>query len=89
MFNGGFGAPAVTSTGIYASYPCSTYDFQPLTGTQIFLTNTGCEGGGGATPSWPMGSFTPAGEFQWGRLGRQCIEWRCDGPLLGHWRAGV
>jgi outer membrane protein assembly factor BamB len=50
VWDGGFGTPAVTSTGVYASYPCSTYDFQPLTGTQLFFTNTGCEGGGGSTP---------------------------------------
>jgi outer membrane protein assembly factor BamB len=39
-WNGGFGTPAVTSSGVYASYPCSTYDLQPFTGTQLFFTNT-------------------------------------------------
>jgi outer membrane protein assembly factor BamB len=62
VLNGGFGAPAVSSTGVYVSYPCSTYDFQPLTGTQVFFTNTGCEGGGGATPVVANGLvYSPAG----------------------------
>jgi outer membrane protein assembly factor BamB len=62
VWNGGFGTPAATSTGVYASYPCSTYDFQPLTGTQLFFTNTGCEGGGGATPVVANGLvYSPAG----------------------------
>jgi outer membrane protein assembly factor BamB len=67
VWNGGFGTPAVTSSGVYASYPCSTYDFQPLTGTQIFFTNTGCEGGGGATPVVANGLvYSPAGNSNGG-----------------------
>jgi outer membrane protein assembly factor BamB len=67
VLNGGFGTPAVTSAGVYASYPCSTYDFQPLTGTQIFFTNTGCEGGGGATPVVANGMvYSPAGSSNGG-----------------------
>jgi len=69
VWNGGFGTPAVTSTGVYASYPCSTYDFQPLTGTQLFFTNTGCEGGGGATPVVANGLvYSPAGNANGGGL---------------------
>jgi outer membrane protein assembly factor BamB len=69
VLNGGFGTPAVTSTGVYASYPCSTYDFQPLTGTQLFFTSTGCEGGGGATPVVANGLvFSPAGNSNGGGL---------------------
>ena len=67
VLNGGFGTPAVTNTGVYVSYPCSTYDFQPLTGTQIFFTNTGCEGGGGATPVVANGLvYSPAGNSNGG-----------------------
>jgi outer membrane protein assembly factor BamB len=69
VFGGGSGTPAVTSNGVYASYPCSTYDFQLLTGTQIFLTNTGCEDGEGATTVVanglvysPVGSSDQTGE---------------------------
>ncbi len=59
VINGGFGAPAVTSTGVYVSYPCSTYDFQPLTGAELFYSNTGCErAAAGPRRSWPTGWFT-------------------------------
>lgn len=43
------GTPAATSTGVYASYPCFTYGFEPLTGAQIFSTNTACAGAGSGT----------------------------------------
>lgn len=48
--DGLLGMPAATDTGVYRSFPCSTYGFQPLTGAQIFSTNTGCDGGGGTIP---------------------------------------
>ena len=35
---------------MYVTYPCWTYDFRPATGDPIWNINTGCEGGGGATP---------------------------------------
>jgi outer membrane protein assembly factor BamB len=44
------GAPAVTVDGVYAAPVCYAYDLQPATGTVIWSTNTGCEGGGGNTP---------------------------------------
>jgi outer membrane protein assembly factor BamB len=50
VMNGDDSMPAVTETGVYVTYPCSTYAFQPLTGDSLFFNNTGCEGGGGATP---------------------------------------
>jgi outer membrane protein assembly factor BamB len=69
VLNGGFGAPAVNSTGVYASFPCSTYDFQPLTGSQIFFTNTGCEGGGGSTPVVANGQvYSPSGNSNGGGI---------------------
>ncbi len=65
--NGVYGEPAVTSSGIYLSYLCSTYDFQPLTGTQIFYTNTGCEGGGGLAPVVANGLvYSPQGNSNGG-----------------------
>jgi outer membrane protein assembly factor BamB len=80
VWNGGFGAPAVTSTGVYASYPCSTYDFQPLTGTQLFFTNTGCEGGGGGTPVVANGLvYSPAGSSN----GQGAVVDASSGTLLG------
>jgi outer membrane protein assembly factor BamB len=48
--NGDDSAPAVTADGVYVTYPCWTYDFRPATGESIWNNNTGCEGGGGATP---------------------------------------
>ncbi|HTP38826.1 MAG TPA: PQQ-binding-like beta-propeller repeat protein [Steroidobacteraceae bacterium] len=48
--NGDDSAPAVTADGVYVTYPCWTYDFRPATGESIWNSNTGCEGGGGATP---------------------------------------
>jgi len=43
---GGSSTPAVTSDGVYVSYPCLTSDFQPSNGTEIFSTSTGCVGEG-------------------------------------------
>jgi outer membrane protein assembly factor BamB len=48
--NGDNSTPAVTADGVYVTYPCQTYDFRPATGDSIWSNNTGCEGGGGATP---------------------------------------
>lgn len=42
--------PAITADGVYVTYPCQTYDFRPATGDLIWHNNTGCGGGGGATP---------------------------------------
>lgn len=44
------GAAAVTVDGVYTAAPCTAIDFAPVTGTPIWSTNTGCEGGGGNTP---------------------------------------
>lgn len=48
--NGMDSSPAVTSHGVYVTYPCQTYDFNPQTGTQIWHSNRSCDGGGGSTP---------------------------------------
>lgn len=48
--NGDSSAPAISSDGVYVTYPCSTYAFRPATGEQSWTDNTGCSGGGGATP---------------------------------------
>jgi outer membrane protein assembly factor BamB len=48
--NGDSSAPAVSSDGVYVTYPCTTYAFRPATGEQTWSNNTGCSGGGGATP---------------------------------------
>ena len=48
--NGDSSIPAVSSDGVYVTYPCNTYAFRPPTGEQTWLDRTGCSGGGGATP---------------------------------------
>ena len=48
--NGDNSSPAVTVDGVFVTYPCWTYNFRPATGDDIWSVNTGCEGGGGATP---------------------------------------
>jgi outer membrane protein assembly factor BamB len=48
--NGDDSTPAVTDSGVYVTYPCWTYAFAPATGNSLFNNDTGCDGGGGATP---------------------------------------
>ncbi|HEU4382346.1 MAG TPA: PQQ-binding-like beta-propeller repeat protein [Anaeromyxobacteraceae bacterium] len=48
--NGDSSIPAVTADGVYVTYPCQTYDFRPATGALLWHDDTGCSGGGGATP---------------------------------------
>jgi len=42
--------PTVTASGLYLRYPCQAYDLSPTTGQEIWYDNSGCVGGGGATP---------------------------------------
>jgi outer membrane protein assembly factor BamB len=44
------GSLAVTLDGVYTAGPCTPDDLDPTTGATIWNSNTGCEGGGGATP---------------------------------------
>lgn len=44
------GVVAVTPDGVYGSSPCTATNLLPATGTVLWTHNTGCEGGGGATP---------------------------------------
>jgi outer membrane protein assembly factor BamB len=49
--NGDHSSPAVSSTGVYVGYACDQdYDFNPLTGAQLWHFAGACEGGGGKTP---------------------------------------
>ena len=44
--------PAVTNTGVFLAYPCEyAYRFAPLTLATMWIHTTGCDGGGGRTPS--------------------------------------
>ncbi len=48
--SGTSGAVAVTLDGVYSAPVCFAFDLQPALGTVLWSHNTGCEGGGGATP---------------------------------------
>ena len=55
--NGDSSSPTVTSDGVYVTYPCQTYDFQPQTGALVWNDSAGCEGGGGATGASANGVY--------------------------------
>jgi outer membrane protein assembly factor BamB len=60
--NGDDSAPAVSADGVYVTYPCNTYSFNPSTGEIIWQNRTGCDGGGGATPLIANGVlYAPSG----------------------------
>ncbi|MEY4751574.1 MAG: hypothetical protein RIQ60_3788 [Pseudomonadota bacterium] len=60
--NGDSSAPAVSSDGVFVTYPCQTYAFRPSTGELTWSNNTGCSGGGGATPVVANGAlYAPNG----------------------------
>ena len=71
VWQGGFGGTngtvAVTVDGVYGTSPCTAVAFQPATGAVIWSTNTGCDGGGGATPVVGGGKlFAPIGVSSYG-----------------------
>lgn len=43
-------SPAVSIDGVFVSYPCQVYKFDPLVGTVLWHYSGPCEGGGGSTP---------------------------------------
>ncbi len=45
--NGDDSSPALTSSGLYVTYPCQAYDIAPMTGALLWNAQNGCEGGGG------------------------------------------
>lgn len=66
-FGGTSGTVAITVDGVYGAAPCTAVAFQPATGSLIWSTNTGCEGGGGATPVVGGGKmFAPIGISSYG-----------------------
>jgi outer membrane protein assembly factor BamB len=44
------GIVALSVDGLYGASPCTAVDLQPAVGSQIWSNNSGCSGGGGATP---------------------------------------
>lgn len=66
---GGFGTVAMSVDGLYESQPCQTYDFALATGLPVWFQNTGCDGGGGATPVVANGAvYSPIGSVYDGTL---------------------
>ena len=55
--NGDNSSPTVTADGVWVTYPCQTYDFNPTSGSTIWRDNGACEGGGGATGAWANGIY--------------------------------
>jgi outer membrane protein assembly factor BamB len=53
--NGQLSSPAVSSDGVFVSYPCQVYKFDPITGASLWHYSGGCSGGGGNTPVYANG----------------------------------
>jgi outer membrane protein assembly factor BamB len=53
--NGDKSSPAVSGDGVFVSYPCQVYKFDPLTGSSLWHYSGGCSGGGGKTPAYANG----------------------------------
>lgn len=48
-------SPAVSPDGVFVSYPCQAYKFDPLDGTALWHYDGGCYGGGGKTSMFADG----------------------------------
>lgn len=55
--NGQSSSPAVSSDGVFVSYPCQVYKFDPYSGASLWHYAGGCSGGGGDTPVYANGSL--------------------------------
>jgi outer membrane protein assembly factor BamB len=55
VMNGDHSSPAVSSDGVFVSYPCQVYKFDPITGSSLWHYSGPCEGGGGKTPAYANG----------------------------------
>lgn len=55
--NGDDSSPAVSSDGVFVTYPCQAYKFDPLSGAALWHYSGGCGGGGGRTPVYANGSL--------------------------------
>jgi outer membrane protein assembly factor BamB len=54
--NGDHSAPAVSSDGVFVSYPCQVYKFDPIMGTTLWHYGGPCDGGGGKTVAYANGA---------------------------------
>lgn len=57
VWNGDHSSPAVSGDGIFVSYPCQVYKFDPLTGASLWHYNGSCTGGGGKTAAYANGQL--------------------------------
>ena len=57
VMNGDASSPTLTADGVYVTYPCQTYDFQPQSGAPVWHDSGPCEGGGGATGAYANGIY--------------------------------
>jgi outer membrane protein assembly factor BamB len=55
VMNGDDSSPAVSSDGVFVSYPCQVYKFDPYSGSPLWHYNGPCEGGGGRTAAFANG----------------------------------
>lgn len=53
--NGQQSSPAVSSDGVFVSYPCQVYKFDPITGESLWHYSGPCQGGGGETSAYANG----------------------------------
>jgi outer membrane protein assembly factor BamB len=53
--NGTQSSPAVSSDGVFVTFPCQAYKFDPITGSALWHYDGGCEGGGGEAPAYANG----------------------------------
>ncbi|BAV34767.1 hypothetical protein SCL_2490 [Sulfuricaulis limicola] len=53
--NGQQSSPAVSSDGVFVSYPCQVYKFDPITGDSLWHYSGPCSGGGGKTSAYANG----------------------------------
>lgn len=50
-------SPAVSSDGVFVSYPCQAYKFDPYSGESLWHYDDGCQGGGGKTTVYANGEL--------------------------------
>lgn len=53
--NGDNSSPAVSSDGVFVSYPCQVYKFDLITGASLWHYSGPCSGGGGKTSAYANG----------------------------------
>jgi outer membrane protein assembly factor BamB len=53
--NGDQSSPTVSGDGVFVSYPCQVYKFDPITGASLWHYSGPCSGGGGKTSAYANG----------------------------------